>query len=56
MTTTVITMVMVNRMQARAELYLRRTVPLWHQRKRLFSQRSLFHFQNVQLLLLSCRC
>ena len=56
MTTAVITTVMVNRMQARAEPYLSRTVPLWRQRKRLFSQRSLFHFQNVQLLLLSCRC
>ena len=56
MTTAVITTVMVNCMQARAEPYLRRTVPLWRQRKRLFSQRSLFHFQNAQLLLLSCRC
>ena len=56
MTTTVITTVLVNRMQARAEPHLSSAVPLWRQRKRLFSQGSLFHFQNVQLLLLSCRC
>ena len=56
MTTTVITAVLVNRMQARAEPHLSRTIPLWRQRKRLFRQGSLFHFQNVQLLLMSCRC
>ena len=56
MTTTVINTVLVIRTQARAEPHLGRTVPLWRQRKRLFSQRSLFHFHNVQLLLLSCRC
>ena len=58
MATTAITTVTVNRMQARAEPHLSRTIPLslWRQRKRLFSQGSLFHFQNVQLLLLSCRC
>ena len=57
MTTTVITTVLLNRMQARAESHLSSTVPLWRQRKRLFRQGSLFHFQNVavQLLLLSCR-
>ncbi len=57
MTKTVITTVTVNRMQARAEPHLSRAVLLWRQRKRFFSQRSLFHFQNVavQLLLLSCR-
>ena len=56
MTTTVITTVLVNRMQTRAEPHLSSTVPLWRQRKRLFSQRSLFYLHNVQLLLLSCRC
>jgi hypothetical protein len=55
MATTAITTVMVNRMQARAEPHLSRTVPLWRQRKHFYSHRSLFHFQIALLLLLRWR-